>query len=225
MISKWISVNVLGAFAVAMTFVCDSRGDCIAAAYEIQLSPAALAVAGLSHQDAEAILLRLHEEDELRESLGEAGIALDVANTALTAAAIAYRHAPLSSTAASDLAAAELDVHDARAALASVRTQLLAAALYGVSTTAVDVIEAWTDTVGHQVPDEFRVLSRTSSEWIVIEEALRAEKRAVQRGETLDSEHASLLQSIRSDNAVIAASLGIQTNLAAIQYVFEQFNE
>lgn len=84
-------------------------------------------------------------------------------------------------------------------------------------------LQAWRSSVGHDVPAEFRVASRTPDEWNAIELALRAESRSARTGEPIPEQHSTLLAAVRADPAVMNAhnSLDLHLNIIASAFNVE----
>lgn len=106
---------------------------------------------------------------------------------------------------------------------ASIQAQLLDLALDGFPSAQIESLATWRSSLPYDVPDAFRVQTRSPDEWEAVVHALRAEQRAIRRDEPFDGPDATLLAGIRNDQAVIEAENRLALDLASVEQAFEQF--
>jgi hypothetical protein len=194
-------------------------------AESVGLTPVALVLADVSATSASALLDAIEDSASLITTI-------ESKESAYSSAADAYGNAqadlhadPLNESvedaynnAAAALATAETELNVAKAAL-------YAAAVSSLTQSQQDALEVVRVAEGINIPDAFRVLSRTADEWRELEQFLRMEGRLIRRGVTVPSAVADLLEAVRSDEAVVAAQSRIDSSLVAMQSIFDQYSE
>lgn len=189
-------------------------------AVELGLDPATLAVAGFDAESAEELLVRLAATPTLRAALSNAKSSSEQACEAMTVAAERLALNPGNPELRSAHASARHASEAADAQVASVRAELVEAALEGVSPSRVAALQTCCRSRGSAIPPAMKVLPHSPPEAAELEECLIAEARAVRRGEVLDPSKAQRLAAIRSEMEVIVAGQRLTTHLAAIEAVF-----
>lgn len=124
---------------------------------------------------------------------------------------------------AQEYAAAVANLQAARSQADTTRADLLDVVLEGVPPGQAQGITLWQNTLLFDVPASFRVLELTEDEWQTITGALRAEQIALHDGVEFTGPEATLLASIRNDQAVIEAENRLALYLASVELAFEQF--
>ncbi len=189
-------------------------------AVELGFDPATLAVAGFDAESAGELLVRLSAATTLRTALSTAKFDSNQSCEAMTVAAeqlaLNPGHPELRSTYASARQACE----EADAQVASVRSELVEAALEGVSPSQVAALQTCCRSRGCAIPPAMKVLPHLPPEAAELEECLIAEARAIRRGEVFDPSKAQRLAAIRSEMEVIVAGQRLATHLVGIEAVF-----
>lgn len=195
-------------------------GESAHLAVELGLDPASLAVAGFDDESTEALLVRLAAETTSRANLASAHISAAQAAAALTVAAEELALDPGNIEFRSTHASALEAVESANARVASIRAELLDAALEGVAPAQVAALQACRALRGCAIAPAMKVLPHTPAEAAQLEECLISEARAMRRNEPLDPSKAQRLAAIRSEMDVIVAGQRLATHLRAIEAVF-----
>jgi hypothetical protein len=123
--------------------------------------------------------------------------------------------------AAYEQALAELQFQ--RDQLSALQTDLFDHVTEDMPDEATDRLLVWRQSSSYRVAPEFRVLEFPPDNWRLIEKALRAEARAARRDETLDDAYTDLLAGLRSNADVIAARQRLDTSLAIVEQIFDDF--
>ncbi len=196
----------------------------LAAAAEIGITPETLVLADLQTH-ATSILAEIETEENLRFLLEATHQLADQAAaeaTALRQQVVAGNDDPdLIATYESRLA--ELQGHQLQ--IASFRSSLMAAATAGMPAAQLESLATCSGASHQRVPREFRVVARTDAQWKQIGRALRAERRALRRGTALAPEHAAVLNDLRANPQVTAATVRLDLHLQAVEQVFAGFAE
>lgn len=151
--------------------------------------------------DAQADYVSAKQEKQRLERLVRSGRA--------TASEVTALH-----TAISDFAYAE-------SARQVVLDALFDAGVADLSTDEVDCLETIRDNAGQTAPIEYRVVTRTESEWLDLDEALANESIAAEYGETPAAECVTHVATVRSDSDVSAAMTACDTNLSAVRTAWD----
>lgn len=176
-----------------------------------------LAAAGLTIPDVESLISRVAQAPEQCSGFLALKAAVDAAGGSLAAARQAA--ADGNSAIAEQIPALAASLESAVTALETARSTVRETAMSGMPSgqrSALDHVDAarqW------KVPVEFKIVARTAEEWSEIEQAVRREARCIRVGQTIEPEHASLLASIRSESAVVAAASAVGQQRAAIEAV------
>jgi hypothetical protein len=182
---------------------------------EIGLDAAALAAVGINAEACAAMLQRLVASSVAIDGLDQAKTGLLGASEALEEARQSAQDG--SSEAAATIGEREASVQAASSTVAGLRAALRGIALDGVSPAAVAMLNAIDGNRKRRVPTEFMVVTRSDSDWEMLERAIRREGRCQRTGETLEPEYASLLASVRAEPAVAAAALSIASLRPAVE--------
>jgi len=197
------------------------------AAVAVGVTPESLAASGCDSATATAILQSLTAASGLRQQYEQYLTACDSSN------ANASGYAELLTDASPDyedredaIAESELAQEEFQNSIDEAmvrRDALLAVAMNAASTGIQAKIQAFTAAAMYEVPDEFRVLTRSVEEWEALEKAVRAESKAIRKGLQLDSGSQDLLDDTRAEPDVIAAKASFDTNYDAMVLVFESY--
>ena len=220
---RCVSVVLITTLIVVSRADCQSDCGVVALGAQIGITAEAVVVAGLEVAEVEQTLNRLSEASELCALLSDQKVAAAEMAASLTALreqimstndndAVVAEHASVLSALAAQLAT-----------ISATRQQLRDVALEGIAPAKRALLEVWRASGSYRAPGHFKVVSRSHADWKAIERALRAESRAVRRGETLDPEYAGLLAEVRSDPAVAAAEVQLELGLSVAEAVFSQY--
>lgn len=220
-----VASGLFGALAIVAPEPMPSTSSLIGAAAvahaaSLGLTSETLAAAGLSGQQATTLLGAIAESDTLTVDLTNAETAASSAGAALTAAQEALRSSAGTEGEPEAVATAQAAFDQALAACATARTALFNAATAGLSSETKAKLAALSTGLVHNVPREFTVLTMSPEQWVSVEAALRAERRATRLSTTLAEEHATLLSSIRTNENVAAALTNLNNGLGAVETAF-----
>lgn len=211
----------LAAIAIwSCSFNAGAADDTAAAATELGLTPESLVASGFTTTDAAVILYRIETAATLRQNLANTHELTATAAQQVTALATLLQNGDTDDTAVQAYESAVQQFETARAQVVSGRNALLEAGLDGFPAAMIQKLTMFREGAGMGVPAELRVVQRTTAQWAQIKRALRAEKRAIRRGEDLDETHANLLTTVRSDAAVVTAASNLSQGLDAMRALF-----
>lgn len=213
-------VKLLGLIIAVAATRYASADSLLDTAADLGVTPHSMIVAGATPAQAEAILAALDGASDLRAQLdarrADAHQAAEAATLLAEAASMTENEEVHASYAA---ALAELEAIQSE--VSALRTTLRNQVTSGLTSEQLQRLAAWRDAGPRRVPYEFRVAVRTAESWQAIERALRAEARAIRRGEDLDLDHAQTLLLVRSEPAVQVAAASLSTQWTAMNAVFE----
>ncbi len=199
-----------------------AESDVIAVAIEIGLTPESIVLAQLD-EELPGLLLALESVPEMRQALDQAHESADVAAALLTELSKEMLSEAADPYLVAEYQSAMTELNDSRAQVETFREVVFQHVTNPISQDQLDALALWRDASIYRVPAAFMVLDRTPEEWKIVEKAMRAEKRAMRRGETLNAAYAQLLGDIRSDIDVVEALQRIEANLATIDQVFKTY--
>lgn len=189
-------------------------------AVEVGLTPHGLVVAGFSVNDAVIILYRIDTATELRQQLGEQENAV----SAVSEQVLDIEAFLLQGSADEDLmtqyASLSAQLEALRSQMQGTRSALRAHALAGFPAAHVQALSVFNAGSRHRVPPALRAVPRTPEQWKSLEQALRAERRAIRRDEDLAQQHQDVLLGERSHPATVAAGTNLEMYLAGMQALF-----
>jgi len=226
-----VSVVMLAACSIGLP-TAGAQTNAAAIAAELYLTPEALTVAGVAPSAADDVLSNVLAEEQMLIELASKRTEADVAGEALTLAAEALMNGDGNEALITAHAQASSALVQINNEVEDIQQSLRDAALDGVAPQAVAQLALWPQSIHFNVPPEFRALAFTQDQWLSIAVALRAEQRFLRLEaeygaelpdeEQLSSEHATLLASIREDQAVITAAANLETQLDAMNAAFDQ---
>jgi tetratricopeptide (TPR) repeat protein len=194
-------------------------------AESLGFSPTSLTIAGLTQSaEVEALLQRIADASSAIDALDQARTNLDQAGAELTSLKAIIAATPDDTEVMQAYQNALAAYDNAAATLDQARDDLRGHAVDGMSQSAIDSLDIWLTTSGYNVAAAFRVDARSDEQWRAIESALRAEKRAERLNQPLDTNHADLLNQVRSEVAVITAKNDLTAHLATVTQAFDNFN-
>lgn len=164
------------------------------------------ALAGLSPEDASGCLdavLECEALDELNEALHD----LDDAHARLRGLDRRVMGGDADQDAASQRAAVLAEIAGLESAIAAGRAGISATIAGELTQGQVEMLDLVRANARWRVPDHFRALPASESEWRVIEHAFRRSEAAAAQEETLDQHSTDILAAVNSNAEVIAASL------------------
>lgn len=193
------------------------------AMHAVALTPETLAAAGVSPARLDGVVANV------REHLAEEGFALQAAREEAAAAKTRFelllRRVRGASGTPADVAALSAARAELRAADARLRAALdacFAAGTAGLEPSQVLTLRRIRANQGWEIPVQHLVVDRTEAEWVALREALANERISQAFGEAADEEsHRRVLQSSGSP-AVAAASVGLSSNLTAMQEAWRE---
>lgn len=191
-----------------------------ALAVQVGLTPECLAASGLDAAQATALLSRMDAATEAVGAFSGATAALDSAINELVAMDQQLVANPNDEETASARDALSETLPALRSQAASAKNALIFAALQNLSSESQSRLERFMIAAGSTLPASMRVYPMTGPDRRTLEAALTAERRASQSGSTVDSSIASALTACRSHSDVVAATVGLSSNLAAIEAVY-----
>jgi hypothetical protein len=210
-------------FTMLLWTTCGYADDSVAdAAASVGLTPESMVVADIDIAQVAPMLTAVQSEVELRQSLNAQHAAADVAAVNVTNLSELLQQSPDDEQLVAQHEAALNALQTAKDQIEALRGELFESATAPASADQITKLLVWRSGDGFRVPPEFRAVERTEDEWRAIEAALRAESRALRLNEELDELHAQLLNNVRSQAAVIDAGSRLQTDLQAVQTLFEQ---
>lgn len=213
-------VVLLGALIVLAAARSARAESLLDAAADLGITPHSMLVAGATPAQAEEILIALEgatdERAQLEARRVDAHAAAEAA-TLLADAASMTEDADVHTAYEASLAA----LAAIQSEVASLRATLRNQVTNGLTTEQLQRLAAWRDAGPQRAPHEFRVATRTAESWQAIERALRAEARAIRRGNDLALEHAQVLLLVRAEPAVQVAAVAIATQWPAMAAVFD----
>lgn len=194
----------------------------IDSAVQIGLSPEALVVADLDAY-TDSILAQMNAAENLRSQLKSAQEAVTSAVDTLSIINLMIVEADDSSSAVQHEAAA-LALQIACSQLDQVAQQMRNEIAMDLPVNGVALLTMLSISHEFAVPAEFRIMPLSVEQWKDVEGALRAERRALRRGESLDADQDQLLSTIRGSSDVIAASMRTTTHLSIVQTMFTNYS-
>lgn len=202
-----------------------STNTVLGIAVELGIVPESVVIANVNEMAALMVLSRIDQATTLCENLMAAHEAVGTAAANVTALSILLMGDSENDTLVQQYEVAIQTQAAAQEQVAALRDELFAFAAEGLNEQQIDAIAIWRDGSAYRVDPAFRTTQRTHEDWKVVEEALRAERRALRMGEELHEEYAELLMELRAEPAVPEASALLEANLEGMQQVFEQFAE
>ncbi|MCC6678249.1 MAG: hypothetical protein IT436_14000 [Phycisphaerales bacterium] len=191
-----------------------------ALAVQVGLTPESLAAAGLDAMQATALLSRMDDATEAVGAFGGAAAGLDAAINELIAMDRVLATNPDDEETATARNALSETLPGLQSQVASAKSALIFIGLQGLDSESQSRLERFMSAAGSTLPASMRVYPLTAIERRALEAALTAERRASQGGTTVDSSVASMLTACRSHPDVVAAMVGLSSNLAAIEAVY-----
>lgn len=222
MMLKWVSVigvSLLAGYAPSSTSQPQAPTSA-SFAVAIGLTPECLAASGLDATEVGSLLARLDTASESVGALAAATAALDAAIDQI----VAMDGRLLTDPGDDETATAREAIVDTlpilQSHMTSARNALIFIGLQGLGSETQTRVERFVSAAGSTLPASMRVFPATGPERRALEAALTAERRASQGGTTVDSSAASILSACRSHPDVVAATVGLSSNLAAIEAVY-----
>ena len=194
-------------------------------AAQIGITPESVVIADLDGTSASLVLGHLEEAAALCQNLAAQHLAVDAAGVSVTALSESLLNDPGNEELIPQHQAALAALQVAKEQVVELREALFEVAVAGISPEKVAMIVVCRQGAPYRVQAGFRATQQTDNQWKAIERALRAEGRAIRRGESLDETHADLLAEVRSDQVVIEAQLHLQLNFDLMQQIFDQFEQ
>lgn len=214
--------NVLAPIAMMLPAAAAlASGPSAEIACEVGVTPTALAVAGASPADAQAVLQAIGTATAERTALTAARAAVDSAISAVDQARAALDTAPGDPDLAAAYASTVDGLNQAQATVAAARQQLVAAALAGLSADVRGRVQTCVARTGRRVPREFLVSAVSAAQFEALEGAVLSEERGAA---DLTASESQLLAEVRAEPAVIAARASISSSLAPITAIFASSN-
>lgn len=194
--------------------------SCHNAAALAGLTPVTAALAGLSPEDVERCLGAVLECETLDE-LGEALQDLDDAHRRLRILDRRVMGGDADQDAAAQRAVVLAEIAGLESAIAAGRAGILATIAGELTQGQAEMLNLVRANARWRVPDHYRVLAASESEWRVIERAFRRSEAAAAQDESLDHESAQILDAICSHPEVIAAAARLMA-VEGLSQAFEQ---
>ena len=218
--------GVLACCAIALLVSTKASADSSTtdAAAWIGIQPSSMVIAQFTQEQTATVLSAIHNSTALRNAILTEHANADTAAELVTVFDDALRANPDNVAAAASLESANSSLALARSRIQALREDLFNSATIAATAVQRDRLLAFRMAENRRVPAEFRIHARSEQEWTGIETALRAERRAIRKGELLDTTHSTVLLSVRSHPDVVAASAGLQSDLAAMKSLFQQFD-
>ncbi len=199
-----------------------SANDLVRLATDAGITPESLTMAGFTAADVSIIITRIDDATTEVNAVNGAATSADSYAATITTLREDLQDAPGDDQMMSDLVVAEGNLAAANGSFASNCVALRDTALDGYLAAAQQKIATTYAAHAYRVPPEFRANTRTHEQWKAIEQALRAERRALaDEDEELDDADATLLANVRAETEVVAAKLLLETNLTLIQAAFD----
>ena len=192
----------------------------IMAAAEIGITPESVVLAGLENQ-ADTMLTRLEDAADLRAALMAKHIESSNVASQVTSLAEQLLSSAEDPVLSAQYAQAVADLEAIQLEITVLHGDLFAVATAGYTIQQKNTLQLVKSNAQYRVPAEFRVLTLTVDEWKSTEKALRAERRALRRGEDLDPVYEALLLDLRTDPAVTSAAQQLTLHLSAVEQVFQ----
>src|SRR5690606_21921624 len=117
---------------------------------------------------------------------------------------------------AAQLSAAKEELAEANAEVGVLLDQLFSDSTATLSGPQVATLAIARESVARNVLPQYRVLDLSEPEWIAVEAALRAERRAQRTGEPMPEAASSLLQVLNTNPLVTAAAAALELNMPEI---------
>lgn len=190
----------------------------------IGITPESMVVAQFDVPQATAVLNALDESSELRGAIADQHAQADAASDAVTTLSESLQANPDDPDLLASFEEASTALAAAQSQIEALRNDLFAAAVASASEAQRQRLIIWRSAGDRRIPAEARVQAHPADEWQQVEAAVRAERRALRRGEELDTEQAALLNTIRSHPDVVQAAANLQANLAPMKVLFQQFD-
>ena len=194
-------------------------------AVEIGLTPQSAVIANLSSTQASTALAQLQAAGELRQLLTAKHQAVDTASLAVTQLSQLLRTDSGNEELLQQYEVAKEALIAAKEQVVELQEALFDVAVAGIQADKVAMINVCNSGARYRVQSQLRAKLRTRAQWKTIDRALRAEKRAIRRGEDLDEEHANLLTQVRADQVVITAEIHLNQNLEMMKQTFAQYQQ
>lgn len=220
MLSSWI--KTFGATLLMGTFLASNAtaNNLETLAAELGVCPESAIVAGV--ENIAPILNAIDAESGLQQSLASHREALLTASTNVTALWQALEIDSENQSLHSQYESAVAAKLSAQTQISVALQALFEAATENLSEQQVQRLTNWRLSQGRKVPPEFRIKQRTDQDWMNLEIALIAEKRAMRLGTALNEAQAELLADARADLEVIEAATALQNELPLMEAQFEQ---
>jgi hypothetical protein len=171
--------------------------------------------------DAQVILAQLEGATDEIAALESAHHALNTAVDEVSELSQGLFESPGDGDIEAALSAAEDLVAARQFALEVAQDNLLSVSMEGFSAEQVQCLAAYCDSEMFKLPASFRILERTTEEWLIIEQALRVEQRCLRTGDALPDELEAALADIRSEPAVTAAEARLASDLDEMEMLFD----
>lgn len=216
--------NLVGLAATNAVPLASGESSVVEIAAELGITPESLTVSDLQEWGS-SMLNNLAAANAARADLDAKSALAAAAAAALGEATAEMQRSGDNDGIAAAFASAAADFETAQSALASAQAALLEEALSGAPSTAQASLAVWLQSKSRSVPAAFKAVARSAAEWDQIEQALRAEARALARSEEVDETSAALLAAVREDDAVEGAVDRLSSDLATTAATFAVYEE
>lgn len=186
---------------------------------EANIAPEAIAASGLQAFGDE-IVQNLTGADGEYLAIAQLRAQLTEATHTLTQMSQVLARDPSDVEARQQYAAAQSQIANLRAEITTARQTLFMLVTTTLSTEDRQKLEIFRLSTGRVVSPAFRVKSRTDAQWLDIERALIAERRAQRLGQPVPSAAQSLLAAVRAEPEVVQAQANLELHFADVQAAF-----
>lgn len=191
----------------------------------VGLTPESLVVADVTPVQASAMMTDLVTFGDLQAELEGAMQDLVDAKIVLAQAEAALRLDPSDEARQLQVQQSRQNLANSELLLNEKQSDVFTEAVAGLPPQKAGSLQLWISAAGADVPAEFRVLQRSEDDWKAVEKALRAERRALRRGEALEPAMEQLLTALRTEPAVVAAKQRLDSHLPAMKALFDQYTQ
>ncbi|MCW5775731.1 MAG: hypothetical protein KIS87_04715 [Phycisphaeraceae bacterium] len=180
--------------------------DAVRAAIELGITPSAAAAAGINGTAATALLARIGNATEERLALSKAHASVRQLTRQVSALRVHLQRHPNDDNAAAELRASLQSLAAANQSVRAALDELWSVALEGVQHPADAGLVAQRAGRGRVIDVPLRATMRSDAQYLELESALVAERRALRLGEDLPDEVRDVLVSARTAPEVITAN-------------------
>jgi hypothetical protein len=195
-------------------------GDAAMIARSIGLSPAVLAVSGVTGAEVASVFGRIDQSTNLQAQLASLRSQVQSLTNQVGQTRKQLRRDPANGELIAQLRNAKLQLRTAASAIGSAQAAVASAAATSLSNPVAQRLAMARAIRQHEVPAEFKCVERTPREWRLLEADLMVERRAVRSQRSVPVEVASRLAAERARPEVAAARQAIGSQLLAIQAQF-----